>query len=72
MESKNAIVWALLVVLVVLAMSTGVQAQELREVPASEILEKIRAGEDIHLENVRITGELNVSKIELKTVPITR
>ena len=66
------IVWMLLPVLVVLAMSAGVQAQELREVPASEILEKIQAGEDVHLENVRITGEFNLGRIELETVPITR
>ena len=66
------ILWILLPVIVVLAMLAGIQAQELREVPASEILEKIQAGEDVHLENVRITGELNMSKIELETVPITR
>ena len=52
MEPKNVILWVLLVVLAVLAMSTGVQAQELRGVFASEILEKIRAWEDAHLENV--------------------
>jgi len=72
MEPRNVIVWMLLPVLVVLAMSAGVQAQELREVPASEILEKIQAGEDVYLENVRITGELDISKIELETVPIAR
>ena len=70
MEPRNVIVWTLLVVLVVLLMSAVVQAQELTEVPASEILEKIQAGEDVHLENVRITGEFNLSKIELETAPI--
>ncbi|MHC1574572.1 MAG: hypothetical protein ACXQTY_02030 [Candidatus Methanogasteraceae archaeon] len=53
-------------------MSDVVQAQELREVPASWILEQIRAGEDVYLENVRITGEFNLSRIELETVPISR
>jgi len=72
MEPRNAILWILLVVLVVLAMSAGVQAQELREVPASEILEKIQAGEDVDYANVRVTGEFNVSKIYLETVPVAR
>ena len=70
MEPRNVILWILLPVLVVLAMSAGVQAQELREVPASEILEKIQVGEDMHLENVRIIGEFNLSKIKLETAPI--
>ena len=70
MEPRNAILWTLLVVLAVLAMSAGVQAQELREVPASEILEKIQAGEDVNYTNVRITGELNLSRIAIETVPI--
>ena len=66
------ILWILLPVLVVLAMSAGVQAQELREVPASEILEQIRAGEDVSYRNVRITGEFNLSKIKLKTEHVAR
>jgi len=53
-------------------MSTGVQAKELREVSASEILKQIENGEDIFLENVRITGKLDLSKIDLKTVPNAR
>ena len=73
MMLRNVIVGVLLPVLVVLTMSIGVQAQEFREeVPASDILEQIKNGEDIYLENVRITGELDLSKIELKTVPIAR
>ena len=70
MDPRNAILWTLLPVLVVLAMSAGVQAQELREVPASEILAQIQAGEDVYLENVRITGEFDLSKIKLETVPV--
>ena len=66
------ILWILLPVIVVLAMAAGVQAQELREVPASEILEKIQAGEDVNYTNVRVTGEFDLSKIKLKTIPIER
>ena len=66
------ILWIFLPVLVVLAMSAGIQAQELREVPASEILEKIQAGEDVNYTNVRVTGELDVRRIDLETVPIAR
>jgi hypothetical protein len=72
MAPRNVILWALLPVIVVLAMSAGVQAKELREVPASEILKNIQAGEDVYLENVRITGKLNLGGIELETVPIAR
>jgi uncharacterized protein YjbI with pentapeptide repeats len=72
MKPKNVIVWILLLVIVVLAMSAGVQAQELREVPASEILEKIQAGEDVNYDGCRITGELDLSEIELETVPVAR
>jgi uncharacterized protein YjbI with pentapeptide repeats len=53
-------------------MSTGVQAQELIEVSASEILKQIENGEDVYFENVRITGKLNLSTIELEKVPIAR
>ena len=66
------IMWILLPVLVVLVMSAGVQAQELREVPASEILAQIQAGEDVNYANVRVTGVLDLSKIELETVPTAR
>ncbi len=38
------------------------------EINASEILDKIENGEDIYLTHARIIGELDVSKIELKTV----
>ena len=72
MAPRNVIVWILLPVLVVLAMSAGVQAQELREVPASWILEKIQAGEDVNYTNVRVTGELDLSRIELETVSVER
>ncbi|MBU4139132.1 MAG: pentapeptide repeat-containing protein, partial [Euryarchaeota archaeon] len=41
---------------------------EFTEINTSDILDKIKNGEDIYLKNARIIGELNVSKIELKTV----
>ena len=73
MEQRNAITWALLSVIIVLLMTTCVQAQESVEVPASKILEQIENGEDdINYENVRITGELDLSEIELETVSIER
>jgi len=72
MEPKNVIMRMFLLVLAVLVMSTGAQAQELREVPASEILEKIQAGEDVNYDGYRITGELNLSEIYLEKIPIAR
>jgi uncharacterized protein YjbI with pentapeptide repeats len=71
MKPKNVIVWILLLGIVVLLMSTSVQAKELTEVNATDILEKIEKGEDISRENVRITGEFNLSKM-LKTTTIAR
>jgi uncharacterized protein YjbI with pentapeptide repeats len=55
-----------------LLMSTGVQSQELTEVSASEILEKIRKGKEVAYDNVSITGKLDLSKINLTTVPNAR
>ena len=70
MKPKNVIVWILVLAIVVLLMSTSVQAKD--EVNATAILEKIENGEDIYLENVHIVGELDLSEIELKTIPNTR
>ncbi|KAF5431075.1 hypothetical protein C5S36_11390 [Candidatus Methanophagaceae archaeon] len=64
--------WTLFSVIVVFVLSTGVQAHELTEVPASDILEQIENKEDIFLEHVRITGKLDLCKIQLETVPIAR
>ncbi len=72
MALRSAILWTLFSVIVVFVLSMGVQAQELTDVPASDILELIENGEDIYLENVRITGELNLSTIELQKVPNPR
>ena len=72
MKPKNVIVWILLLGIVVLLMSTSVQANELTEFNANDILEKIEKGEDIYLENVHIVGELDLSEIELETVSIER
>lgn len=44
-------------------------ADEYRDVQASEILKQIENGEDVYLENCRIVGELNLSKIKFETVP---
>jgi len=72
MKPKNVIVWILLLGIVVLLMSTSAQAKEHKEVNATYILEKIEKGKNISLEDARITGELNLSKIELITLPIAR
>ncbi|MBK5189965.1 MAG: pentapeptide repeat-containing protein [Methanosarcinales archaeon] len=72
MKPKNVIMWALLPVIVVLLMSTSAQAKELTEVPASDILEKIQAGEDVLFDHVYVTGALDLSNIELEPVFIVR
>lgn len=55
----------------VISSINGVQAQELTEINASEILEQIENGEDVYLENVRIIGELNLNNIELNSTFIS-
>lgn len=61
--------WALLLTLIVLFLSTASLATEYKVVKAEEILEQIGNGEDVNLTNCRIVGELDVSKIKLKTAP---
>jgi len=61
MALRNVILWTLFSVIVVFVLSTGVQAQELTDVPATDILEQNRNGEDVAYENVRITGKLDLS-----------
>jgi hypothetical protein len=57
---------------VILLLSIGAQANEYREinedVNASNISKHIENGDDIYLDNCRIVGELNASKMKLKTV----
>jgi hypothetical protein len=50
-------------------MPTVSLATEYREVQASEILKQIENGEDVNLTGCHIIGELNLSEIELETVP---
>ena len=59
----------LLSTLVLLSLSTTVQATEYREIKAEEILKSIESGNDIYIENVRIIGELNLSKLNIETIP---
>ncbi len=65
----------LLLTVVLYLLSTIVQATEYKvvnkEVQAADILNHIEKGEDVNLTNCCIVGELNLSKIELKTVPMT-
>lgn len=65
----------LLSTLVLLLLSTAAQATEYREVntevKAEDILKHIEQGDDIYLDNCSIVEELSLSKIELKTVPVS-
>jgi uncharacterized protein YjbI with pentapeptide repeats len=45
---------------------------ELREIPASEILDKIQKGEAIEYHHVRIMGDLDLSKLNLPTKHVDR
>lgn len=45
---KRTIGWMFCLAIIVLLLSTGVQAQELTDVPASDILEQIKKGENIY------------------------
>ena len=66
MKTQNLIILTTLFFLLVSSIN-GVQAQELTEINASEILEKIETGEDVYLENVRIIGELNLNKLNFNS-----
>lgn len=68
MALRSVIMWTLFSVIVVFVLSTSVQAQELTDVPASDISKQIESGEDIYLENALIKGEFNLSKLDLKTI----
>ena len=45
---------------------------ELTEIPASEILDKIQKGEPVRYDHVRITGDLDLSKLNLPTAQVAR
>ena len=45
---------------------------ELREIPASEILDKIQKGEPVLYYHVRVTGDLDVNKLDLPTKHVDR
>jgi hypothetical protein len=72
MVPRNMIMRMLFAILIILVISTGVQAEKPKEVNASDILKQIENGDNIYLNNVYIIGELNLSKIRIKTVPIER
>lgn len=73
MKVRSLISCILMSILVILLFSMVAQANEYREanteVKAEEILKHIENGDNIILDNCSIVGELNVSKINLKTVP---
>ena len=69
MGFRKLFFWALFSFLVLISMSMVSLADEYREVQASDILKQIENGEDVNLTDCRIIGELNLSEIELETVP---
>jgi hypothetical protein len=73
MKAVSLVFCIVLSISVILLLSMGSQATEFKEVNtevnASSITEHIENGDDIYLENCRIVGELNTSKIKLETVP---
>ena len=69
MKCRKLLFWALLSFFVLISMSMVGLADEYREVQARDILKQIENGEDVNLTDCRIIGELNLSEIELETVP---
>ncbi len=73
MKFRTLTSYILLSILVILLLCTEVQANEYREVnakvKAEDILKHIENDDDINLTDCSIVGELNVSKIKLKTIP---
>ena len=70
MGFRKLFFWAIFSFLVLISMSmVSLAAEYSREVQASDILKQIENGEDVNLTGRRITGELNLSEIELETVP---
>ncbi len=41
------------------------KSEGLKEIPASEILAKIKKGEPVEYDNVTISGDLDISKLDL-------
>jgi hypothetical protein len=72
MKTGSLIHCILLFILVLLLLSTAAQATEYRkintEVQAEDILKSIENNDDVYLESCLIIGELNISKIKLKTI----
>jgi hypothetical protein len=60
-------------VLEMMLMTEETESEErLREIPASEILDKIQKGEPVEYDHVRIVGDLELSKLDLPTQHIER
>jgi hypothetical protein len=73
MKAISLVSCVLLSILIILLLSTAVQATEYREVnttvKAVEILKHIKNCEEVNLTDCRISGDLNINEIKLKTVP---
>jgi len=69
MKARSLIYCIILSIVVILSLSTAVQATEYREVKAEDILKQIENGEGVNYTGYRIIGELNTSKVKLEPVP---
>ncbi len=70
LQSSLAILIA--VTIIILPAAQGQDSQVLRVVPAQEILDKISRGEPVVYRDVIIQGDLNISDLDLPTVPSNR
>lgn len=68
LKIRVSVSWILLLTLILLFLSTTSHATEYKAVKAEDILKLIENDEDVNLTNCRIVGELDVSKIKLKTI----
>ena len=69
MKARSLVYCILLSTLVILLLSTAVQATEYKDIDAKKILKQIENGEDVSYIGYRIKGELNVSGTKLETAP---
>jgi hypothetical protein len=53
-------------------MAEDSKTEGLREVPASEILDKIQKGEPVEYDHIRIVGDLDIIKLDLPTEKVAR
>jgi len=67
MKSRILVFYSLSLILLIFVFSITAQAIQYKEVKAEEILKQIEDGKEVNYTDCRIVGELNISKIKLKT-----